>query len=101
MVTQLTAFEGIWSRKISQRAMPRNKSSRRSRLVAVTTGACMDGDLSSGYVSRYRRRPGPGAVAAQRQLQARTRRCSLNGVPSADIPVADIPVEPGLSIDII
>src|SRR5205085_86762 len=31
MVIQLTMFEGIWSRKISHSASPRNRSSRRSR----------------------------------------------------------------------
>src|SRR6266436_536584 len=31
MVTQLTIFEGMWSRKMSHSARPRNKSSRRSR----------------------------------------------------------------------
>src|ERR1044071_6503962 len=37
MVIQLTALDGIWSRKISQSAIPRNRSSRRSR--SVGTGA--------------------------------------------------------------
>src|SRR6185312_15081526 len=37
MVIQLTAFDGMWSRKISQSARPRNRSSRRSR--SVVTGA--------------------------------------------------------------
>src|SRR5471032_2721494 len=38
MVIQFTMFVGIWSRKISQSAMPRNRSSRRSR-SAVIVGA--------------------------------------------------------------
>src|SRR4051812_40564729 len=38
-------LEGMWSRKISQSAMPRNRSSLRSRVVA-TMGACIGGDPS-------------------------------------------------------
>src|SRR5262249_20313131 len=49
MVAQATRFDGIWSRKISQSAIPRNKSSRRSRPVVTTgAGACIGGILSPG-----------------------------------------------------
>src|SRR5215470_4373196 len=42
MVIQLTTLEGMWSRKINQSAIPRNRSSRRSRpVVAMTTGECI------------------------------------------------------------
>src|SRR5262245_46817081 len=36
----------MWSRKISQSASPRNRSSRKSRPVVVTTGECIGANLS-------------------------------------------------------
>src|SRR5262249_55219721 len=49
MVPQATRFEGIWSRKISHSAMPRKRSSRRSR-PEVTAAACTAGGLSGACI---------------------------------------------------
>src|ERR1700704_4765430 len=56
MVTQLTILEGMWSRKISHSARPRNKSNRRSRTAGFgnnirlpSTGTCNEpGSRGSG-----------------------------------------------------
>src|SRR5215207_9035737 len=38
IVPQLTTLDGIWSRKISQSAKPRNRSNRRSRCAGAAGG---------------------------------------------------------------
>src|ERR1041384_1853896 len=50
MVPQATRFEGIWSRKMGQSAMPRKRSSRRSR-PGVTTAACTAGARSAASIA--------------------------------------------------
>jgi hypothetical protein len=44
----IVGWDALWSRKMSQRAIPRNKSSRRSRPV-VTKRACIPDDLSCDH----------------------------------------------------
>src|SRR5437762_1068431 len=81
MVSQLTMFDGIWSRKISHSARPRNRSRRRSRPAGTTGGielvpcAACAGDIASSILRTCGRIENVPDAAVARGIR-RSKNCA-------------------------
>src|SRR5262245_3327230 len=74
MVIQLTMLDGMWSRKMSQSAIPRNRSSRRSRwdgTAGVGTAGGIEGGSHIGLKGRL--------TVAARKFQSEPRDVRTHG----------------------